>query len=409
MDPELNLEPTPTPKEAIPNPLSAFSKKQRKRLRQHNTMLAIGLLAVIVLFGLINIITPTKTVSYQENRMLQQRPKLTWSSFVDGTYFNECTTFFSDQFFARDGWISLHLFGDRLIGRKEENGVLFAKDGYLISEPAASDYSVIADKTEAIVTFAQNHPKLRQTVAVIPSAASILTDKLPKGAPLYPQESDLASMRMNMREGCYVPDIAKILNEHNQEDLYYKTDHHWTTLAAYYTFLELRDELALDRAPVNYTTYTVTSDFEGTLASESGSHSRKDTIQIYVPEGSEFYVYYPADGTKSSSPYVSSALDEKDQYTVFFGGNHAIVYLYTTVHNHRNLLVIKDSYANCFVPLLTPYFDKIIMIDPRYYYDDLSQLLSSEGITDVLYLYSADTFMTDTTLIDVLNSANPKE
>ena len=346
----------PTPRSAIPNPLSGFSKKHRKRLHNHQMMLSLLFVVLLFLFGIINLLTPTKEISYQENRMLQQRPSFTLASLWDGSYFKASTDFFSDQFFARDGWISLHLFGDRLMGCKEENGVLFCKDGYLIQDPAPSNYDVIANKTEAVITFAKNHPELRQTVAVIPSAASILTDKLPKGAPVYDQEKDMLSMRLNMREGTYVPDISKVLLEHTDEQLYYKTDHHWTSLGAYETFLSLKEELGLDRAPVEYQVYTVSDSFEGTLASESGSHKTKDTIEIYVPLNSEFYVYYPDTQTKTSSPYVSKCLDDKDQYTVFFGGNHALVEIYTTVHNHRNLLVLKDSYANCFVPMLTPYF-----------------------------------------------------
>jgi hypothetical protein len=102
--------------------------------------------------------------------------------------------------------------------------------------------------------------------------------------------------------------------------------------------------------------------------------------------------------------YIRSKLKEKDQYQVFFGGNHPAVEIHTTADTGKNILIFKDSYANAFVPLLIPYYDNIIMIDPRYYYEDVNQVISSAEITDVLFLYSQNTFATDTTLTDVLNS-----
>ena len=102
------------------------------------------------------------------------------------------------------------------------------------------------------------------------------------------------------------------------------------------------------------------------------------------------------------SLYDSKCLEEKDQYTVFLGGNHPRVDIATTSASKRCLLLFKDSYANCFVPFLTPYYQKIILIDPRYYYDKLDTLIRQEGVTDVLFLYNTDTFLTDNALADVL-------
>ena len=100
--------------------------------------------------------------------------------------------------------------------------------------------------------------------------------------------------------------------------------------------------------------------------------------------------------------YESSALDQKDQYEVFFGGNHSRIDITTPLDENKNLLIFKDSYANCLIPFLQPYFRSIIVIDPRYYYDDIDSLITDNSITDILFLYNVDTFMTDTSLADVL-------
>ncbi len=160
--------------------------------------------------------------------------------------------------------------------------------------------------------------------------------------------------------------------------------------------------------PVNdYQIYTVSDDFKGTLASKTGEPFIKDKVQIYVPEKDEttYYVSYPDTGEQSPTLYVRDKLKEKDDYQVFFGGNHALVEIHTANDTGRNLLIFKDSYCNSFTSFLLPYFDNIYMVDPRYYYDDLNGLMNASSITDVLFLYSQNTFASDTTLADVLESA----
>ena len=74
----------------------------------------------------------------------------------------------------------------------------------------------------------------------------------------------------------------------------------------------------------------------------------------------------------------------------------------TTADTGRCLLVFKDSYANCMMQFLYPYYEHITMIDPRYYYDNVEKVISSESITDVLFLYNLDTFLSDSSLADTL-------
>ena len=94
---------------------------------------------------------------------------------------------------------------------------------------------------------------------------------------------------------------------------------------------------------------------------------------------------------------------------MFFGGNHTRVDIESPNAQNRCLLMFKDSYANSFVQFLTPYFRKIILIDPRYYYDDVEQLIDGEGVTDILFLYNLNTFLTDTSLADVLTSGEDSQ
>lgn len=156
-----------------------------------------------------------------------------------------------------------------------------------------------------------------------------------------------------------------------------------------------------------YDSYLVSDSFRGTLSSKSGDNKPSDQIEVFVPQENmpQYYVYLPDTKESSGSLYVSEKLKEKDQYQVFLGGNHPYVEISTTADTGKNLLIFKDSYANCFVQFLVPYYDKIVVVDPRYYYDNINTAMTSTGITDVLFLYSANTFVQDTTLSDVLNAA----
>ena len=125
---------------------------------------------------------------------------------------------------------------------------------------------------------------------------------------------------------------------------------------------------------------------------------------MYAPEGVELqYLVSDSDnGKKRPTVYDRSKLKEKDKYQVFFGGNHAMVDIMTTNDTARKLIVFKDSYANCFVPYLIPYYNEIVMIDPRYYYENVETLMANKGITEALFLYNLDTFMTDNSIAGAL-------
>ena len=117
------------------------------------------------------------------------------------------------------------------------------------------------------------------------------------------------------------------------------------------------------------------------------------------------YVNINAGEKQTASVFDAEKLKEKDKYQVFMGGNHPIAEINTSAGTGRVLLMFKDSYANSFVQFMYPYYDKIIMIDPRYYYEDTEKLMGLEGVTDVMFLYSANTLFKDSSLADCITVA----
>ncbi len=342
--------------------------------------------------------------SETENRTLAQMPEVSFSSLTDGSFESDYEEYLSDQFFLRDNWISLKTLSERVVGRTESKDIFFADDDYLIeahtgtftSDLAKQNISTLKEFSDQYVdTFGRNH----MTVMVIPNAVDILRDKLPAFASPYDEELYLAQIKDALPEGI-VFDASSVLQAHSGEELYYRTDHHWTTLAAFYVYQAWAKEMGLTvPESSNYEIEAVTGSFEGTVQSKLGIHTVTDTIEEYLdPNLSAYTVEKDNSGVFLDTVYDESALDTKNKYDYFLGGNNALISISTQADSGRRILVIKDSYAHCFAPFLLSEFEEIDLLDIRYYNQELSALIEEGQYTDLLFLYNASGFAEDVTL-----------
>ena len=202
-------------------------------------------------------------------------------------------------------------------------------------------------------------------------------------------------------------DLYTPLWEHKGEDIFYRTDHHWTSLGAYYGYTGLATALGYTPVPLNDYTETVRSTaFYGTVFSSSGVRwVRPDTISTYVPDDGITVASHTYDnkGNPVEEPrqlYDTSFLSVKDKYSMFLGGNQPL----GVVKNANNpdgprLLIIRDSYADSLVPFLTPHFSEIHLLDLRYYKLSIADYIAQNGIDQALVLYSVPNFVTDSNLL----------
>jgi hypothetical protein len=374
--------------------------------KRYLNLLGLLFIGILVFFPLASLILPDTKMSENENRILTQFPRFSVDSIIDGRYMKKMQKYAADQLVARNFWIYTKTSTDRFMGKNISNGVYLAKDSSLIEnfDPLPSETTELTQA--AINNFAERHPDLNHYFMLVPNAISICDNKLPTDAPVLDQNQYINTFVTGLNEKLVFLDPRYILKENQDKLLYYKTDHHWTTLGAWLSFQGVADALGLKPNTDGYTIYPVTDSFSGALASKSGYLTfNTDTINVYVPKSENDYsvVTYIDEQKKSSSLYDSEKLTGKDKYAVFLEGNHPIVKIKSPVANGKNLLVIKDSYANAFIPFLTPFYSEITVIDPRYYYDSIDALIADSQITDVLYLYNANTFFRDTTLEPVLN------
>ncbi|MBQ0000391.1 MAG: hypothetical protein KBT01_02475 [Clostridiales bacterium] len=362
----------------------------------------ILLLAFILFLNVCNLLHRDRTYSENENRMLAQKPHYSYENLVSGKYMTESENYITDQFILRDQWIRIKFLTDKLLGKKESNGVYIGKKGYLFEVPEKPVDAYVDKNLTAIKAFAKNNPDLNMVMTLVPNASTVCTQYLPNHAPVRNQAQDILRVQTSLKDSLEFVDITDALKEHKDEPIYYKTDHHWTSLGAKYAYLKLQKYIGAGAAGEEFDVYPVTAGFVGTLASKVGYHAQKDFIELYVSRnGNMDYLVDYVGEKKNASIYSSEALEQKDKYEVFFGGNHARIDIQTQ-NKGGNLLILKDSYANCFVQFLLPYYRSITIVDPRYYMDNLNQLIASNGITDVLFLYNVNTFMKDNSLADVL-------
>ena len=371
------------------------------------TSALMGTIFLVILMAVFiaNIIIPDKKNSDEENRVLQQLPSFSVSAYKEGRFESKIENYASDQFILRNGFIRLKTAADTALGGLESNGVYKCRDNYLMEDITVPTKDVKESNTSALTAFKEANPDLKMYFLLAPNAANILSDKLPVAVSTASQNKYMDDFFETVESLGITPiDVRDTFKEAKKDtQLYYRTDHHWTTDGAYLAFRQVDSVMELDNK-VTYTDYAVKNDFRGTLASKSGFvNGMDDAIKIYLPaEDSEGYensvIYYSDTKEKTTQFYQVDSLDTKDAYTVFGGSNHPMYTVRTPLDTDRHLLLIKDSYANSMVPFLSQCFSEIVVVDPRYFYDNIQDIISSESITDVLFLYNANTFFADMSL-----------
>ena len=379
-------------------------KKDRQRKVQEQ-LVGIIFILILFLFLIINIIVPNKEKSVQENRMLATKPKFRLSSLISGDYDEKFEAYMDDQFVGRDMWRKLKVTVDRICGSRLENGVYIGRNGQLLEQIEVADENHLAANIKAIKSFSESQKKIPVRMMLVPDAANVLNHSLPALAKPENQTQMFSMVRKDLGDSVEWIDVSTELNKHKTEKIYYKTDHHWTTLGAFYAFQAAAQSLGIEGdLSGNYVSYAVSDSFNGMLASKSGVNlGEKEQIDIYVPteEDTDLIIDYVDEGKRSTSLYDSSKLKEKDQYTVFLGGNSSLLDIRTVSTSTKRLLLVKDSFANSFIPFLTPYYREIVVVDPRYYSGTINDLMDSYRISEVLFLYSGNTFFKDNNISGV--------
>lgn len=379
----------------------------------HKTARIFGFVfpAILIAVMFFNIFLPDKKFSAEENRLLQTMPKLSISSIFSGRFETKAESYAADQFMLRNMFIKIKSSFDISLGSTESNNVFMCKDNYLMENISKADAKKMENNYNSLAKLKQLYPNINMDFMLVPNAANIMSDKLPLFAVTDDQNKQMDDFFKKIQSiGINPVDVRATFKKNKEEiELYYHTDHHWTTDGAYLAYQDFAKKNKLN-SNIKYDALAVKNDFRGTLASKSGfTNGLNDMIKIYLPKEGQNYknsvIFYSDTKEKTTEFYKLNNLKKKDTYTVFGGSNHPIYSIKTPVSSQRKLLLIKDSYANSFIPFLSQDYREIIVIDPRYFFDDISEIIKANGITDILFLYNANTFFNDNSL-DMMISAS---
>lgn len=355
-----------------------------------------GLFAVFLAgFFALNVFLADRDFSPKENRYLQTLPRFSFSDLFSGDYTKKAENYCADQFVWRDLWISVKARCELLQGKKENNGVFLCRGERLLQTYTAPDRAELERRAAAVNAFTEN-VKVPVTLALIPSAGEIYGELLPDGAAKDRQRDTVDAVYSAVT--AETAELIRPLAAHKEEYIYYRTDHHWTSLGACYAYGALADALGYTaNSPEHYTPQTVSDSFLGTAYSSSGFFwVAPDSMEQFVPETASINVMkYDGNTSAGSGLYAPEMLSAKDKYRFFLGGNSPCVVIRKGKEDLPSLLMIRDSYADALVPFLTEHFSTIHLLDLRYYLGSPADYVRENGIDAALILYSVDNFCSE--------------
>ncbi|MBM6914438.1 hypothetical protein H6B33_03345 [Gemmiger formicilis] len=385
----------------------------KERLKQLGSLLraypaAICFLVFITGFMVLDMCWPTREFSELENTMLDQKPAFSFQALFSNEWTADYGEYVKDQIALRDSWIDLQSRSESLLLQKAEiGGILIGKDRQLFTEMftlTRTEQRTLPNNIKAVEQFAQRHGD-KVTVLIAPSASAIYPEKLPFAAPMLDEDSWLDQTFAAVEAaGGNVLDLRSTFTEHKDEYIYYRTDHHWTTYGAQLAYEEFCAQQGLTPFDTESHTRVDVPEFLGTSYSKSRYWHAKADVLTYYPLDNEmtiFDVTVPGQRTPKSTSglYDTAKLEVVDKYATFLYGNNG--YSEIQGDGEGSILLVKDSYGNCFAPFLTANYSKIGVVDLRNYPYGIDELIENEGYEHVLILYNFQSFKSDSYLYNI--------
>ncbi len=365
-------------------------------LIKKSTIITIAILSLAL--SLLTVFWPKKNYSENENRYLEEFPKLSFDSIKDASFMKDCESYVSDHFILRDFFMTVKTVYERMTGRNQVNKIYMCRDGYYIEE-----YNGLRNTAKiegAIKRLAEKSTGANIRIMLVPTAVTICDDKLPATAKNADQladikriENDLSGIRAEF------VDVNDALRNARSEQIFYKLDHHWTTLGAYTAYRELAKSFGFEPIERNqFEEKIVSTDFKGSFYSKVNDLLAKpDSIVAFRSQRLSLNVKYPDRKLETDKLTADEYLEKKDKYSYFLNNQNSFV----EVHNEnaqspRTLAVVKDSYANCMISFLAEHFSTIYVFDTRFYRNKVTDFINENNVSDVLFLYNMHTIDTDT-------------
>ena len=442
-----------------------ISKQDMKRKKAFKSYLKIkrdvffGVLFLVAVLGIIIPLRPT--VSTIEKRTLTTFPEFTWQSFIDGTYFNGISTWYADTFPFREALLTANsavkgLYGlqsEQLVGNSDKTGddipdtpVLPSSDEtteattesatteetteeqlpdgaihdipeasgnvYVTGDTAFGLYYFSTDGANAYVNMIDKAQKKLDGVAnvydiLVPTSFGIMLDENAQeaiGSSNQEKAIDYIYSSINsVNENITTVNAYDTLKNHNSEYIYFRTDHHWTALGAYYTYVQFCNAKGIEPTPLDEYETIEFPGFVGTFYSSSNQApsllENPDTVTAYYPKTTNDMYYIGSDLSTIQWNIIMDVTgwDRASLYSCFAAGDEIYAQIDNpNVNNGQSCVVIKESYGNAFIPFLADHYEHIYIVDYRYFYkypdynNSVYQLVTENDVDDVIFINNAD-------------------
>lgn len=395
-------------------------------------------------------------VSETEQRTLTKFPKFSAETFWDGTYFSELSTWYSDTYPYRDIWISADQHIKKLYGfesdtmmvggnvssdeipdipsvptteenaqqtplQPEQEPDITTEEQHRVETPDAMAMEaeiqkqiqqglyVKEDAAYSVYYFVQESADryinmMNRVADELDGTTNVYSILVPNNSGIMLPENELNGLGgSNQKQaieyyyGSYndkvkTVDCFDVLREHNDEYLYFRTDHHWTQLAAYYTYQNFCEEKGVNATKLEE---HEKREYEGFLGSayttlkNDNMAANPDVIEAYLPISTNSMKYYDKNNTEYDWNVVSDVTDwgQNSKYSCFIGGDQPLVVIENpTVTDGSSCVVVKESYGNCIVPFLVDHYQTVYVIDFRYTNQNILDFVKEKKVTDLIII-----------------------
>lgn len=354
---------------------------------------------------LLFVLLPDNTFSETEKRVLSDFPKFSLSSVADGSFEKSLEAYVQDQMPFRNFWVGLGSYFNFALGQNGTDGVYAAEDGYLINTPAKQNDRNLQSNLKYLTNFAQK-VQIPSYLMPVPETGYILEDKLPPHHKVYNDDAVYAAVS-EKTDGAYTVVDLRTLFKANAADtqLYYKTDHHWTSDGA---FLAANAFLrAAGKPTLNESDFTVEHcpDFFGTTYSKAALWKKlPDVMELWhIPDAKVHTVVSDLGKgvvAQADDVFFREHLQAYDMYPTYLNGNHSLTHIVNPQAPEGVLLLLKDSFGNTLATELAAAYREIVMVDMRYYRTQaVSDLVAQYGVDTLLVNYSTDSLVNDTNIL----------
>lgn len=352
--------------------------------------LSFLMIFTILSISIVDVLLPNRSFSAFENRFLALQPVFSIERLLNNEFSSDYQKYVNDQFVGRDHWITLKSLTEKIIGKKENNGIYFGNDNFLF-EKIIHPQPQLALNEQYMDEFLRMYKKLPISLIIPLSSSMVYQSKLPNHAPIYDQYK-----WYNHKQALWpMIDVMNELSASN-ELVYYRNDHHWSLYGAYLAYQQIANEIGL--VPSSWESMDIQT-VDGFL----GSYYAQGKPVTYTSEPLLYLdppiLAYQTPTTTHTNLIDSDKLYKSDKYSAFLYGNHGFARIKVhDIQDPKKLLVIKDSYANSLLPFFVEHYDQIDVVDLRHYSQSLKELLSTNNYENILFVCSFSQFSSDSSI-----------